>query len=110
MEVDGALNNVLHGINMPDMLTENAKQVENNLLNQLSTTIDLSENEKDVLFNMTCREVAYGYAWFEKVMCRTGKSKFLVAMRYVPAWQTLSKTKQKRIHTDMKYIIFIAKN
>ena len=58
MEIDGALNNILHGINMPDMLTGNAQQDENNLLNQLSTTIDLSENEKDVMFNTTCREVA----------------------------------------------------
>ena len=110
MEVDGALNTILYGINMPDMLTGNAQQDENNLLNQLSTTIDLSENEKDVMFNTTCREVAYGYAWFEKVMRRTGKSKFLVAMRYVPAWQTLSETKQKRIHTIMKYIKLIVEN
>ena len=83
-------NPILLTINMERDMNNNRQNDEGYyLVGEFSTQIDTLLSQKDEMFRLTCRHVAFGYAMYENALARSGKKKFKPAVRRFAPFQII---------------------
>ena len=97
-------NPILLTINMERDMNNNRQNYEGYLIGEFSTQIDTLMSQKDEMFRLTCRHVAFGYAMYKNALARSGKKRFKPAVRRFAPFQQLPEDKQEKIIKEMPYI------
>ena len=83
---------------------------ENQLFSVFQRSTRLEEQQLNLLFAQTCETIVDGYTWLQKVYERTGRRKFLPAMRYVPEYHLLTGPEQEELKKRSAQVTHIYEN
>ena len=103
-------NGVLRRYDLAAWVEQKNRIEENQLFSIFQRSARLEEQELDLIFAKTCETIVDGYTWLQKVYERTGRRRFIPAMRYVPEYRLLSEPDQEELKKRSAQVTHIYEN